>query len=340
MGKIIGQWDEKSAFIAGGDPTTVANKLDDGAVPIGKIYKTKSGGRTYLGRLVEISLALYSLTVNAVKNSLIKGASLDTGTVNLLFGLFGDGVPACSHSCYVGLVYLIWDPEYSELKEERWADELRLFPVLLCVLPETSEHVLNVWRWMQTEAQSVKPLCWQNTRFTYTFRTCSADHSGLQKFMNNIGGNGHRRCGVCGFDFSEMSKLWDLAAHLNAPPKDLVSLANALIKGNGKAPELGAKGIPAVLPDSVKGLEEWLADPTKRKVAEKFLIGLDSLHNLKGDCANLMKRMRSWKDWDDAIFGDLLATHIQRRLITELDGALSPTCRHVGKGYNACSPSL
>jgi len=67
LGKIIGQWDEESPFIAGGDPTTIANKLDEGAIPIGKIYTTIRGGRNYMGRQVEISIALYSLTVNAVR---------------------------------------------------------------------------------------------------------------------------------------------------------------------------------------------------------------------------------------------------------------------------------
>jgi len=50
-------------------------------------------------------------------------------------------VKAEGHSVYVGLVYLIWDPEYSVETKKRWADEVRLFPILLCVCPETKEQV-------------------------------------------------------------------------------------------------------------------------------------------------------------------------------------------------------
>jgi len=104
----------ENPFVAGGDPTSVANKIDQGAIPIGKIYITQRGGRNYLGRQVEVATALYSLTVNAVKNSLLKPAVLNSRDINIQFGIFGDGVPACGHPLYVGLVYLIWEPSYSE----------------------------------------------------------------------------------------------------------------------------------------------------------------------------------------------------------------------------------
>lgn len=41
MDRIIGQWDRKTPFVAGGDPTNIANKIDQGAIPIGKIYVTE-----------------------------------------------------------------------------------------------------------------------------------------------------------------------------------------------------------------------------------------------------------------------------------------------------------
>jgi hypothetical protein len=104
-------------------------------------------------------------------------------------------------------------------------------------------------------------------------------------------------------------------------PSDLVTLAKALIKGNGQAVELGMKGIPVFLPDTVEGLKELLQNEEECKQLEEFMIGVDSLHNLKGDSINTIKRMRAWKDWDDKRFGELLETHIQRRLVTELDGA-------------------
>jgi hypothetical protein len=125
----------------------------------------------------------------------------------------------------------------------------------------------------------------------------------------------------CGFDFSQVEKLWDLSAHLNAASKDLITLTNALIEGGGKAPELGAKGIPAVLPDSIQGLQLLLDDPDQCQWAEQFLIGWDALHNLKGHYAHIIERMRKWKDWDDETFQYLLEMHVQRRLVSELDGA-------------------
>lgn len=102
---------------------------------------------------------------------------------------------------------------------------------------------------------------------------------------------------------------------------DLITLSKALIKGKGRAPELGTKGIPAVLPDSTQELQLLLDDPDQCQWAEQFLIGWDSLHNLKGDYAHLIERMRKWKDWDDEAFQYLLEAHVQRRLVSELDGA-------------------
>jgi hypothetical protein len=192
---------------------------------------------------------------------------------------------------------------------------------VLCVAPETADDVLKIWRWVQEEAKLVKPLYCSSTTFHYTYKACTADHSGLQKVMNNIGGSGHRRCVCCGFDFSQVEKLWDLSAHLNAASKDLITLTNALIEGGGKAPELGAKGIPAVLPDSIQGLQLLLDDPDQCQWAEQFLIGWDALHNLKGHYAHIIERMRKWKDWDDETFQYLLEMHVQRRLVSELDGA-------------------
>jgi hypothetical protein len=46
MDRIIGQWDMENPFVAGGDPTSVANKIDQGAIPIGKIYITQRINRT------------------------------------------------------------------------------------------------------------------------------------------------------------------------------------------------------------------------------------------------------------------------------------------------------
>lgn len=118
---------------------------------------------------------------------------------------------------------------------------------------------------------------------------------------------------ISGFDFGQTTKLWDLAAHLNAPCKDLVTLATALIQGDGKALGLGLKGIPALLPDSVEGLENLLENDEGRKWLEEFLIGIDySLHNLKGDTINIIKRICSWKDFDRECFDTLLEKHVQR----------------------------
>jgi hypothetical protein len=71
--RFFGQWDVDSGFIAGGEPATVAQKLGEGMLPIGKIITTVTqGNRKYLGRQIEVCVGLYSLTVNAVKHGLIK----------------------------------------------------------------------------------------------------------------------------------------------------------------------------------------------------------------------------------------------------------------------------
>lgn len=69
---IIGQWDIDSPFIAGGDLGTLVSKLDLGFIPIGKVYVTVRGDTKYHGRIVDVQIALASMTVNAIKYGLIK----------------------------------------------------------------------------------------------------------------------------------------------------------------------------------------------------------------------------------------------------------------------------
>ncbi len=100
----------------------------------------------------------------------------------------------------------------------------------------------------------------------------------------------------------------------------LISLAKALAKGNGK--ELGLKGVPSLLPATVPEIQQMLTDPKQCDWAEEFVIGIDPLHNMKGNTSKVVATMRTWKgEWDDIIFNSSLEENIQRRLVSELDGA-------------------
>lgn len=82
------------------------------------------------------------------------------------------------------------------------------------------------------------------------------------------------------------------------------------------------KGTPALLPNCNEGLQTLLDDPAQKQWAEEFLIAFDSLHNMKGNNNHLLARIRTWKgEWDDNLFLGLLDQHVQRRLVSELDGS-------------------
>lgn len=85
--------------------------------------------------------------------------------------------------------------------------------------------------------------------------------------------------------------------------------------------QLGIKGISPLLGSSLADVNRLLTDPTVNQWAKEFVIGVDSLHNLKGGDSNIVARLLKFSDFDSVLFLKNLETHVQRRLVSELDGA-------------------
>src|SRR5690606_30283378 len=52
-----------------------------------------------------------------------------------------------------------------------------------------------------------------------------------------------------------------------------------------------------------------------------FVIGLDPLHNCRGHTPDLIDRLSEWPGWDEGIFVEATSKIVQRRLVSEMNGA-------------------
>jgi hypothetical protein len=82
---------------------------------------------------------------------------------------------------FVGLLFLLWEPETSIETEDRWIDALRFIPIYLSAVSETDLVVRALMNWIKKEVERVHSLVWRGKTFSYTFRLLTGDHSFLHK---------------------------------------------------------------------------------------------------------------------------------------------------------------
>lgn len=64
-----------------------------------------------------------------------------------------------------------------------------------------------------------------------------------------------------------------------------------------------------------------MGDSSFNEWLDNFIVGMDNLHNVKGNSANIISRVTQLPNFDATLFQSLLEKKIQRRLLSELDGA-------------------
>jgi hypothetical protein len=166
------------------------------------------------------------------------------------------------------------------------------------------------------EANSLPTFSWLGTEYRFTLRNLLGDNACLQKMLGNLGGSAHRRCTCCDIDFSQRDKLWTWQAIEQAKPKSILALAKAWATGTAAA--MGMKNQSAFVPS----LERLNLDPKLKEWAKQFVVGIDPLHNIKGHWLSVIARLRGMKDkFDYQHFSDLVDQHVQRCLVSDLDGA-------------------
>lgn len=132
----------------------------------------------------------------------------------------------------------------------------------------------------------------------------------------NLTGSAHQRCPFCDIDFSQHDNLWKLRSLRAATPKTLLELSKAWAAGI--ATSLGMKHRSPLIPL----WEHIQRDPILQEWVKKFVLGVDPLHVIKGHWATLLDRLFVTPTIFDADeFARLLEEHVQRRCVSDLDGA-------------------
>jgi hypothetical protein len=90
---------------------------------------------------------------------------------------------------------------------------------------------------------------------------------------------------------------------------------------DGKGKEHGRERIPPLLGDTIEDLKNIDLDSPEHCWIKTFLIGIDALHNIKGFLKALIKRIIKLPQFDKNIFFGLLNSKIQRKELSDLDGA-------------------
>lgn len=123
---------------------------------------------------------------------------------------------------------------------------------------------------------------------------------------------GALRCPHCNADFTQSSQLWSYAHLKSCEAKTLVSLNDLL--SNPSSGIIRQSGIFAACASEDE--EQKLKEAIKH-----CRLAVDPLHNIKGHLSNIILSMRKWSCWNEAIFVKLLGDIIQRKAVSDLDGA-------------------
>lgn len=123
---------------------------------------------------------------------------------------------------------------------------------------------------------------------------------------------GALRCPHCNADFTQYSQLWSYA-HLKSCEAKTLVVVNDLLS-NPSSGIIRQSGIFAACTSE--------DEQQKLKEAIKHCqLAVDPLHNIKGHLNNIILSMRKWSCWNEATFVKLLGDIIQRKAVSDLDGA-------------------
>jgi hypothetical protein len=323
----IGQWNldkDKSGLFeyqGAGPLPQLMEKFREGHYPIGRIFLTKAtadGDVTgkegpYLGRYIDLRIALAYLLSIALNNNLLKTRGMEQ---ELHFGIWVDGTHIGGHPVLVILAFFIWKPEYSSTSEEKWSNALRFSPVSLVVLPENQRNISDMVAFVRKQAQQLEPLIYKGVTYNFRFRVLSGDHAAQQKVMGNATGSAWSRCEQCNAKFNEFDKLWRYDYLAACTHKTLNDVVQQWL--SGKAGENGLTNISPLLGTDLEDLKNL--PQRDLKWIKKFVLALDSLHNIKGHLATIVKRLQKESGWNEDEFKELLEKHVQRRNVADLDG--------------------
>lgn len=326
--KAIGIWATGEPYQHLLPPNKTADLFAKGYYPIGKPFETTVDARTVSGKTVETNkkykgrwvnlhhCLIYLLTIALAHGLIFIPPSTDK--VVLEYGLWLDGATALAHPLLALLVFLIWDPQYSRATLARWNDCLRFYPGCLTVMSETVAGVSKVLGWARDEIVSVTSFRWRNKTWVFKFKMLIGDNSLAQKALATPGGASDCRCHQCETNFSDPS-IWSYAQQKKCKQKSLLSILTDLLKSSAEV--LGLGDIPALLSDTLQKLKDIDLSKAQWEWVKDFIMGLDALHNIKGHLAKIVQRMRTWSNWDDSLFLELIAAKIGRRYISDFNGS-------------------
>lgn len=279
--------------------TTVSGTADGEAVPTEHVYK---------GRRAPLRFVLAYLVAQAIKHKLLRA---DVDVYDLEYGIWMDGATALGHPLVVDLAFLVRNPKFCISSHKLWVDALRHYPVSIGFSHESIDSITQEMEHLGKELLSLEPLQYDGKTYNLKFSVLTGDNSALSKMIGNSCG-GFLRCPHCSADFSNEDSLWSYAHLRTCRTKTFASLLEQL--GDSTSGIVRESGIflACKRPEDKKKMLEILKD---------CKLAVDPLHNIKGHLKTIMDCLKQWKYFDEAIFVKNLGDFIQRKSVSDLDGA-------------------
>lgn len=314
---LSGRFSHPDAEERDSNPPLRESDLPEARIPLSSQPEYVPPSRGYKGRWIPLcQVLLYLLTV-AFKHSLLILPEDTTIPVEIEFGSWFDGKTALGHSIIVILIFLVWNGTYTKASRTRWIDVIRFYPLCLSVLPENIVSIEYLARQLREEVRALRPLQWAGRVVIFKFRMLIGDNSVQQKFTGNSVG-GDLRCQCCDLDFSSRA-VWSWKYMASRFVKTLASNLKRFLAGD--AEDVGLPRLCRLLGDSLEDLRKLDLSSPELHFILTFVIGLDPLHNCRGHTPDLIDRLSEWPGWDEGIFVEATSKIVQRRLVSEMNGA-------------------
>lgn len=314
---LSGRFSQSNAEEGDKDPPLQETQLPEARNPTLSRPEYVAPSRGYVGRWVPLKQVLIYLLTIALKHDLLILPKDTSVPLEIQFGSWMDGKTSLAHSLVVTLIFLVWDSSYTKAGRLRWIDVVRFYPLSLTVLPENIVSVEYLVSQLRKEVVELRPMQWAGRTVKFIYRLVIGDNSIQQKFVgNSVGGN--FRCQSCDIDFS-LRAVWSWKYMASRFVKTLASMLQRCLVGD--ADTVGLPRLCRLLGDRLEDLSTLDLSSEPLQFILHFVVGLDPLHTCTGHTPDIINQMAAWHGWDEAVFLSTISSVVQRRLVSEMNGA-------------------
>jgi hypothetical protein len=261
-------------------------------------------------RMLNLRWVLLSHIHRLYKEKLLKGSSSQRLVVN--FSDWFDGTSVLNTGLLVWTIMLNYDSKLL-VDDAPYSRVTKALPWFIGFLHETCNNMEDIRRelgrhicnFLKDDVHLVlSPGCTITVQFKFTHDRC--DNASGQKAHGSSCG-GHKRCSICGKDFSVPTELYQYCESVQAFQKTLQNQIDAQ-KSDQLKDTLKAAGQKK--PDPI--LDGDFTTPLQDRGLDEAVIAPDALHNVVGSIKTLVYYEQSKEGWSEPLFQVLLYKELKQ----------------------------